>query len=422
MARPSAVAVLRFTTICELGRKLHREIARLLAAQNAIHISGGATRDVYLVDSVGEQTAVSDKVRCRIDRWYVVSGRRRYDRHAVPERKCIRHDDKARKLARRQPGEVIDESRPLTVAEALDAYEKDLKTRGASKYNAGRVRLHLSSVLLSEPIGLLDAKELKRWRDSLTGNGLAPASINRTIKALRAALEIAANHDPRITNQRAWKVGLAILPGAAQARNVILSDDEVLRLVAAAYERDPRFGLLVDVLATTGARPSQATRLLVDDLKPDPVVPKLSMPRSGKGGSHDRTARKSERYSVPITPELARQLAQEAAGRPQDALLLGSWGENPSTNYRKDFAEIVAAIGLDPEEVTAYALRHSSIVRAILANVPIRVVAARHDTSVSMIERNYSRHISEHADQYARQGLLQPAPPAPGNVVPLAGR
>jgi hypothetical protein len=42
-------------------RKLHREIARLLAAQNAIHISGGATRDVYRVDSVGEQAAVSGK-------------------------------------------------------------------------------------------------------------------------------------------------------------------------------------------------------------------------------------------------------------------------------------------------------------------------------------------------------------------------
>ena len=296
--------------------------------------------------------------------------------------------------------------------------QKDLKTRGASKYNAGRVRLHLSSVLLSKPIGLLDAKELKRWRDSLTGNGLAPASINRTIKALRAALEIAANHDPRITNQRAWKVGLAIVPGAAQARNVILSDDEVLRLVAAAYERDPRFGLLVDVLATTGARPSQATRLLVDDLNSDPAAPKLSMPRSAKGGSHDRTARKAERYSVPITPELANQHAQEAAGRPRDALLLTRsdrqpWGENPSTSYRKDFTEIVTAIGLDPEEVTAYALRHSSIVRAILANVPIRVVAARHDTSVSMIERNYSRHISEHADQYARQGLLKVALPTP---------
>jgi hypothetical protein len=43
-----------------------------------------------------------------------------------------------------------------------------------------------------------------------------------------------------------------------------------------------------------------------------------------------------------------------------------SWGENPSTSYRNDFAELVAAIGHDPEEVTACALRHSSIVRALL--------------------------------------------------------
>src|SRR6516162_8989440 len=43
----------------ELGRKLHREIARLLAAQDAIHIGGGTTIEVYLVGSVGEQTALS---------------------------------------------------------------------------------------------------------------------------------------------------------------------------------------------------------------------------------------------------------------------------------------------------------------------------------------------------------------------------
>src|SRR5262249_3907704 len=38
----------------EFGRKLHREIARLRAAQNAINIGGGATKEVYLVGSVGE--------------------------------------------------------------------------------------------------------------------------------------------------------------------------------------------------------------------------------------------------------------------------------------------------------------------------------------------------------------------------------
>ena len=45
----------------ELGRKLHREIARLLAAQYAIYIRGGATTGVYGVGSVGQQTAVSGK-------------------------------------------------------------------------------------------------------------------------------------------------------------------------------------------------------------------------------------------------------------------------------------------------------------------------------------------------------------------------
>src|SRR6516164_3922768 len=47
----------------ELGRKLHREIARLLAAQDAIHIGGGATPGVYPVDSVGEQAAFSGEER-----------------------------------------------------------------------------------------------------------------------------------------------------------------------------------------------------------------------------------------------------------------------------------------------------------------------------------------------------------------------
>ena len=36
-------------------RKLHRKIARLLAAQNAIDIGGGTTVGVYQVGSVGEQ-------------------------------------------------------------------------------------------------------------------------------------------------------------------------------------------------------------------------------------------------------------------------------------------------------------------------------------------------------------------------------
>jgi hypothetical protein len=63
----------------------------------------------------------------------------------------------------------------------------------------------------------------------------------------------------------------------------------------------------------------------------------------------------------------------------------------------------------NPSRVTMYALRHTSIVRQLLANVPVRVVAALHDTSVVMIERNYSKFIADHADELARATLPKPA-------------
>jgi hypothetical protein len=70
--------------------------------------------------------------------------------------------------------------------------------------------------------------------------------------------------------------------------------------------------------------------------------------------------------------------------------------------------------------VTIYALRHSSIVRQLLAGVPVRVVAVNHDTSVVMIERTYSRHIGDYADALARVALLDiAAAPGGGNVVSI---
>jgi hypothetical protein len=64
--------------------------------------------------------------------------------------------------------------------------------------------------------------------------------------------------------------------------------------------------------------------------------------------------------------------------------------------------------------------RHGGAPR--VANTPIRVVAAMHDTSVKMIERTYSRHIAEHTDALARRALLDTVTPVAGNVVALPGR
>jgi len=331
--------------------------------------------------------------------------------------------DLARSLARRQPGDAIDESRPLTVSEALTLYEKDLVARGGSRYNAEHPRLHLPSVILNKPIALLGATELRKWRDSLWATGLAPGTVNRTKTGLRAALELAAAHDPRIANQRAWKVGLAALPDAHVARNVILEDATVRRIVAAAYEYDRALGLMVEVAAVTGARLSQLSRLEVADLQADGPEPRLFMPLSAKGRARNK---RHERRPVPITMALASVLKREAAGRPSDAPLLlrasgERWGHGRRRHHRNDFRAVVEAAGLDPDQVTLSAMRHGSIVRQLLANVPIRIVATLHDTSVKMIERTYSRHIASHSDDIARRALLQmEQPAATDNVVALA--
>ena len=49
-------------------------------------------------------------------------------------------------------------------------------------------------------------------------------------------------------------------------------------------------------------------------------------------------------------------------------------------------------------------------VRQLLAGVPVRIVAAGHDTSVKMIERTYSAHITDHTDALVRGAMLDLAP------------
>jgi integrase len=330
--------------------------------------------------------------------------------------------DAAKKLARGEDGSAGNA--PITVDGALKDYRRDLEARNANPYNAESPRVHLTGVLLAKPVQLLNAHELKKWRDGLLTK-VAAATVNRICRCLFAALELARHHDERIQNRRAWEVGLAGLPDAQEARNVIISDDKVRELIAAAYRLDYQFGLLTDTLAITGARPSQAVRLRVEDLHNHPLRPKLMMPKSAKGGGRNRSIKKTERYSVPITTQLAAKLKAATKGSADDApLLLQSdgrpWDKNPGLNYHRKVNTVVAAIGLNPAEVTMYCLRHSSIVRMLLRNVPIRLVASLHNTSVAMIEKHYSRYITEHSiDDITRAGLLSESSPAADNLVAL---
>jgi integrase len=321
----------------------------------------------------------------------------------------------ARRLARgeteREPPTI------LTVSDALDVYADDLRTRGADKANVTRVRKHLTVSLAKRPIALLTTDELKRWRDNL-GKKLAAASINRTCRGLKAALNAAADRDKEL-DRHAWSVGLALIPNAERADNIILPPSAVAAIVAAAHRQSMEFGNVVELAAVTGARYSQLARSKVQDLIGEGTTARLSVPASHKGrGIKDVRSR-----PVPIGAGLAARLRVAAADRPvNDALLLRP-DKQPWRHSDETPRFAAAATEAGQPGVTMYALRHTSIVRQILAGVPLRLVAVAHDTSVVMIERNYSRYIDQFgADAVLRATLPNFDPLAEEVVVPLKRR
>jgi hypothetical protein len=165
--------------------------------------------------------------------------------------------------------ESADGSKLLTVGKAVDAYQQELKRRGGDLANAARLRLHLPDTLAGKTVAMLVARDFKPWRDALMRAQLSPASINRVNTCLKAALNLAAAHDERITTRRAWQTGLSSIPDAADSRNVILSEKALHAVVASAYRVSSEFGLLTEVAASTGQRVSQLARLEVRDLQAD---------------------------------------------------------------------------------------------------------------------------------------------------------
>jgi integrase len=332
--------------------------------------------------------------------------------------------DVARALARRQPG-ADDANRPVRVSEALDRYQRDLESRGADAQNANRVRRHLTPTLATKPVALLTMNDLRHWRDGLVSKGVAPATINRTRAGLRAALELAASLDKRITNRDDFRLGLKGLPGGKNARRAVLPDADVLRIVQAAYKHDRAFGILIEVLAQTGARISQAARLKCGDLQAEGPDPRLLMPTSYKG----RGQKEKQQVPVPITASLAALIDEQCRDRPRDATLLlkgdgTRWLEANKSEQWTIFRAVAERAKLDPDQITCYALRHSSICRALLKGVPVSIVARLHDTSTREIEAHYAAHILDVAgDALSRKGLLRPeAPDADNVVVPLPRR
>ena len=147
--------------------------------------------------------------------------------------------------------------------------------------------------------------------------------------------------------------------------------------------------------------------------------PKLMMPSSLKG----KNRRTRTRKPIPIAPSLAKRLKVAAAGRGPGEPLLVLKGERwqNSSAHRRLFISAANSAGL-PDGATIYALRHTAITRALLAGVPVRLVASSFDTSIAMLEKTYSKNIAHHGDDLMRRSLFDADAPAAGNVVSIKVR
>lgn len=378
----------------------------------------------------------------------------------------------AEKLARqiveqaRQEAKATADGPPLTVRLAIETYiavrdARDTRRKGREVRSDASQRL-CRNVLGAEKRGkqeaipaapladvalhILKESDLLAWRAALPET-MKATTKQRLINDLKAALNAAyAAHRDRLdpTLPAVIKHGLGAVSehdhdeAVPLARdNQILSDVQVGRLIGAGQEIDAEQGWdgdlyrLILVLAATGARFSQIVRMRVGDVQRPQARLMVPVSRKGRGG-------KSGSTPVPVGKDVLDALLPVTVGRENDAPLLERWrnkqvaGEvgrwekhergpwqSPSEltrpwNAIRDRAEM--------PDVIPYALRHSSIVRGIRANLPIRLVAALHDTSTPMIERHYGRWIADGLDELAARAVVPLVPQDGGKVVQMRER
>ncbi|WP_292251535.1 site-specific integrase [Mesorhizobium sp.] len=343
----------------------------------------------------------------------------------------------ARKLVEAKRIEAISKAagEPLTVRSITEAYiverEKVERARGARLDAGNRIRKHILSdpVIADKELHCLTEADLQDWRGRLPAN-FARSTVVRINNDFKAALNAGiGKHARRLQALNASHIGVVVKNGLAAtdavspvARDkIILPDADIRRLVEAADAFDLEddwagdLSRLILVLAATGARFSQVVRMTVADVQA--AQSRLMVPVSFKG----RGTKNTSLVAMPVGEEVFESLRPAVAGRRGSETLLvrPRWKQLAPTKWTKvgrgpwktpselarPWKEIVARAGLSAD-VPPYAFRHSSIVRGLRSGLPVRLVAALHDTSTAMIEKHYSAYIVSALDELAIRAVI----------------
>lgn len=306
-----------------------------------------------------------------------------------------------------------------------DARETKRKGRPVKSDARSRLTLHvLSAPVAKVSLPSLTAADLSGWRKGLAGK---TSTHQRIVNDLRAALNTADSDGSLAAIIRTGFKAPAVDEDEAievAREGQILKDAQIAKLLAAARKVDQEGGWegdyfrLVLMLAATGARFSQVARVRVGDFQPDRS--RVLMPRSRKGKG------KAGFVPVPLGADVVSTLAAISTGRTASAPLFERWVHRRANGCGLSWERDARAAWFQASEmlkpwaatleaaemsgIVPYALRHSSIVKGLRMNLPVRLVASLHDTSVAMIERHYAKWIADGLEDIAARAIVPLVP------------
>ena len=251
----------------------------------------------------------------------------------------------------------------------------DLTTGIKGHIEAWHRGIALSPAKIRTPMGTP-----QRYRDD-TDNPDAPRrrkiTANRILAVLKAALNF-AHEAHKAQSDEAWK-RVKPFKDVIQPRVRYLEREEALRLLNACR---PDFRQLVHGALLTGLRYGEIARLRVQDYSQTSGTILVANSKTGK-----------PRHVV-LTDEGCKLFGQLTAGSPERTPIFPKQNGKPwgRAEQHRPLAHACAVTGL--EDVCFYTMRHSYASWAVMAGVPLPVVAVQlghRDTK--MVEQHYS-HLS----------------------------
>jgi integrase len=334
-----------------------------------------------------------------------------------------------RMAQRAQTGTV--RTRPLTVADAVNAYLDWLDTNRRSGYEARKTAdASILPALGKHKVEKLTADMLRQWHVALAQQ---PARI-RTKKGAPQRYRAFASDDEeavrsrRVTANRiltilkaalnrAWREGLVESDSAwrrvkpfenvESARIRYLTVAEAQRLINAC---DPDIRLLVQAALQTGARYGELVRLQVSDFNPDSGTVAIRRSKSGRS------------RHVVLTDEGIAFFARMTVGRRGDEPMFLRRGVRPwnKAEQRRPMREACERARIVPP-ITFHGLRHTWASLAAMNGVPLMVVARNlGHADTRMVEKHYGHLAPSYVADAIRAGAPRFGMVEPDNITPLA--